>query len=162
MTKLVLCSEPHACAQTAVQENVESQMRMTDKGTPHAPKIMLTSIGPLNKGQETLYSRITTTGLIDLDRVRTTHGHFVGSFPLFALDPLVDVVAGNVCAFSRCTFLIASSRSSSTIDRTPSRNSRTHRNTIPMPLRQGVDDHPLVWYPSAPRPQCLHAPPDHA
>ena len=29
-------------------------------------------------------------------------------------------------------------------------------------MRQGVDDHPLVWYPSAPRPQCLHAPPDHA
>ena len=30
-----------------------------------------------------------------------------------------------------------------------------------MPLRQGVDNHPLVWYPSAPRPQCLHFPPDH-
>ena len=30
-----------------------------------------------------------------------------------------------------------------------------------MPLRQGVDNHPLVWYPSAPRPQCLHVPPDY-
>ena len=33
---------------------------------------------------------------------------------------------------------------------------------VPMPLGQGVDNHPLMWYPSAPRPQCLHAPSDHA
>ena len=46
MTKLVLCSEPHACAQTAVRQWDVSQMRMTEKDTPHAPKIMLTSIGP--------------------------------------------------------------------------------------------------------------------
>ena len=30
-----------------------------------------------------------------------------------------------------------------------------------MPLRQGVNNHPLVWYPSAPRPQCLRASSDH-
>ena len=30
-----------------------------------------------------------------------------------------------------------------------------------MPLRQGVNNHSLVRYSSAPRPQCLHAPPYH-
>ena len=31
----------------------------------------------------------------------------------------------------------------------------------PVPLRQSVDNHPLVRYPSAPRPQCLRAPSNH-
>ena len=46
MTKLVLCSEPHACAQNSCETWDVSQMRMTGKDTPHAPKIMLRSIGP--------------------------------------------------------------------------------------------------------------------
>ena len=46
MTKLVLRSEPHACAQTAVRQSDDRQMRMTERDTPRAPKIMLTSIRP--------------------------------------------------------------------------------------------------------------------
>ena len=34
MTKLVLRSNPHACAQKPVQQNDARQMRMTDKDTP--------------------------------------------------------------------------------------------------------------------------------
>ena len=64
MTKLVLCSEPHACAQTAVRQWDESQTGMTDKDTPHAPKIMLTSIGS---------QQWTTGNTLIKDRYRWPH-----------------------------------------------------------------------------------------
>ena len=65
--------------------NDDRHMRMTDKDTPHAPKIMLTSIGLRQKGQETLQSRIATTGLIGLDNVRTTHNISSVIFPSLRL-----------------------------------------------------------------------------
>ena len=122
MTKLVFmfrtaCLCPNRCA-----TNDDRQMRMTDKGTPHAPKIMLMSIGPQQWTGNTLIK----------DRYRWPHRpcscennprRFVGHIPQFALAPLVDVVADCVCAFHDTLFSLPV-RSSSTIDRTPSRNSR--------------------------------------
>ena len=105
MTKLVLCSEPHACAQTAVRQWDGSEMRMTDKDTPHTPK---------NNADEhrasTMDNRKNT---LIKDRYRWPHRpwscennprRFAGHIPQFSLAPLVDVVADCVCAFRGTLF----------------------------------------------------------
>ena len=123
------CLCPNSCA-----TNDDRQMRRTDKDTPHAPKIMLTSIGPQQWTGNTPIK----------DRNHWPHprscendpSHFVGPIHRFALAPLVDVVAGCVCAFCGTLF------SSPALDLRPrltgliSQQSQ-HRNTVRMPLRQG-------------------------
>ena len=90
------CLCPNSCA-----TNDDRQMRMTDKDTPHAPKIMLTSMGPQQGTGNTLIK----------DRYHWPHRHDISSV-IFTSLRLLQLL------------IIASSRSSSTIDRTPSRNSR--------------------------------------
>ena len=72
MTKLVLRSEPHACAQTAVRKEDDCQMRMTER-IHHSQNNADEHRTSTKKVGKTLYSRIATTGLIGLDRARTTH-----------------------------------------------------------------------------------------
>ena len=75
-----------------------------------------------SKSPKTSVSRIATTGFIGIDRVRT------GILSVIFLSlRLLHLLMWSQVTFvrSRYTFLIVSSRSSYTIDRTPSRNSRT-------------------------------------
>ena len=95
---------------------------MTDKGTRHAQKRMLTSIWHRQKVE--LCSRIDTGNPICSVRVRASHLRLVGPIPRLALTPLIDVVESYVCALHGTLFLIATSLSSSTIEKTSSRNSR--------------------------------------
>ena len=121
MTKLVLCSEPHACAQTAVRQWDDRQMRMTDKDTPHAQKIMLTSIGPQQWTGNTLIKDCYRWPHRPRPRENNPR-RVAGRVRQFSLAPLVDVVADCVCVF-HCT-LSHGQLLIFTIDRTPSRNSR--------------------------------------
>ena len=63
---------------------------------------MLANIGPQQGTGNTLLK--DRSGLIDLDRVRTTHDVSSVIFSQFALAPLVDVVADCVCAFRGTLF----------------------------------------------------------
>ena len=136
------------------------QMGMTNRDTPHALKINAEEHRPSKVELKGVKSRIATVDLTGLDCVREPTAFRRSYSPACDCSTCRCGRRLRLCV-SRYTFLVASTWSSSTIDRTPSRNSRTIAITVPVSLRQRVDNHPLVWYSSAPRSQCLHASPDH-
>ena len=130
MTNLFSCSQPEFLCPNSCKHKSARQIRMMDQETRLAPKGMLTSTGP--RPTDKLGSRIATRDHIGFDRVRTPH--CVSSVPFNVLRWLHLSMGSQNLPFASC-------RSSSTIEKTPSQ----HRNTVPMPLRQGVDNHPLAW-----------------
>ena len=114
--KSVFVFQPACLCPNSHEHNDARYMRMTDKETRHAPNEHRASskIGTLLKNRHK-----SVTDLIGFDRVRTTHSAWVPFHGLRSLHLSMWVHA------FRVTFLIASSWSSSTIERTPPRNSRS-------------------------------------